>query len=556
MLRTDSAPPPDCPHLLAGRDALARGAWEDARAEFAASLASQPTPQAWEGLASAAAAVSDADRAIEAGERAFALWRERGERRRAAAAALALHFDVRSLRGDLPRGDGWLAIAAEQLDGLGDVPERGWWLLRETEARLVPALAFDEVVERMAEVRAIAAAHGDRSLAMEALALEGSARVRRGEVAEGLRCLDQAATAAASDADVDPFSGGAIMCQVLSNYERVRDYERGAQWCTTFQELTARARVRPLGSLCRNYYAGVLMARGLWSEAEAALALGTQPVPWVAQRSLVRLGELRLRQGRHDEAEALFHRAIQHPEAKLGLATLALERGDARAAADLVERHLRQLGDARPLDRIRAAFLAVRIHVALGELETAAEVLAGHEAFARTVGTAGLTAGAAYAAGLLARARGDRDGARLAVEDAVDGYARAGMPFERAAARLALAGELDVTGRKTTARDEASRAREEFEELGAATGVREACALEQRLDAECCGADAPPAPLLSAREREVLGLVAQGLSNKEVAARLFLSEHTIKRHVANVLTRLELPSRAAAVAWALKHELL
>ena len=64
-----------------------------------------------------------------------------------------------------------------------------------------------------------------------------------------------------------------------------------------------------------------------------------------------------------------------------------------------------------------------------------------------------------------------------------------------------------------------------------------------------------PSPL-TAREREVIRLVARGLSNKEIASRLGLSEHTVHRHVGNILTRLDLPSRAAAVAYAAQSGLL
>lgn len=549
------SPTPDCPHLLAGRDALARGAWEAARASFEAALADRETTEALEGLAVAALGVSDFAAAMDAHERAFALHRERGDRRAAARAALALMFEARSLRGDAALGDGWLERARELLEGLGSVPERGWLLVRLAETRHLPAHDTGAALRLLAEARAIAREHGEASLEMEALAHEGSARLRAGEVVEGLRRLDQAAAAAAAGEVGDLFSTGSIFCQVLSAYDKVRDYDRAAQWSETFQALTARGRVRSLGSLCRNYFAGLLIARGRWTEAEAALAVGPVPVPWVAQRSLVRLGELRLRQGRFDEAEALFRRVAHHPEAKLGLATLALERGDARAAGDLVERQLRQLMAASPFERARAHSLAARVNARLGRFDEAARCVAELEALAAAAGTPGLRASARHVAGELAKARGDREAAREAFEDAVDDWARAGMPFERAAARLCLARELAATGREPAALEEAARAREEFGELGAPHGVAEAGELERSL-APAAPGDAPPRPLLSAREREVLGLVAQGLSNKEVAARLFLSEHTIKRHLANILTRLELPSRAAAAAWAVKQQLV
>lgn len=553
------SPPPDGSHLLAGRAALERGAWEEARAHFRASLEDTETPEALEGLALAALGVSDLATTIEAHERAYAIHRERGDRRAAARLALALMFDHRSMRGDAAVGDGWLERARELLEGLGPVPERGWLLVRDADVRRMPAYDFAGVLAMMAEAREIARAHGDTTLEMEVLALEGAALLRSGEVAEGLRRLDQAAAAVAGG-EVAALSGGAILCQVLSAYDKVRDYDRATQWVESFQAMTARHRVRALGSLCRNYYAGVLVARGRWTEAEAALAVGNMPVPWVGQRSIVRLGELRLRQGRCDEARALFEKVAHHPESKLGMASLALYFGDARKAADLLDRHLRQLPAGVRIDRARALALAVRAHGALGECDAADQKVAELEALAAETGTAGMLATARAAAGELAALRGDHESARRSFEDAVDAFARAGMPYERASARLSLAQALAASGREAAALEEAARAREEFDELGAPTCVAEAAGLEARLKPACgtCepSPDAPQGPPLSRREVEVLGLVAQGMSNKEVAARLFLSEHTVKRHLANIMTRLGLPSRAAAAAYAVKNELV
>jgi ATP/maltotriose-dependent transcriptional regulator MalT len=69
-------------------------------------------------------------------------------------------------------------------------------------------------------------------------------------------------------------------------------------------------------------------------------------------------------------------------------------------------------------------------------------------------------------------------------------------------------------------------------------------------------ADAGPLHELSAREREVLGLIAQGLSDAQVAERLVISPHTVHRHVANILAKLGLPTRAAAAARAARTGLL
>jgi ATP/maltotriose-dependent transcriptional regulator MalT len=556
MSTESSTSPIDCPHLLAGRAALERGAWEEARTQFRASLASSETPDAHEGLALASIGVSDAATAIAGHERAYALHRERGDRRAAARAALALMWDTRTLRGDTAVANGWLERARELLDGLEPAPEHGWLLVRETESRHLPAQDFSTAGRLLQEAREIAREHGDVSLEMEALAFEGGMLLRQGEILEGLRRLDQAAAASVAGEVGNYLSASSILCQVLSAYEKVRDFERASQWIETLQSFTSRLRSRPVGSLCRSHLASLLIVRGRWTEAEAALATGPMPVPWAGARSFVMLGELRLRQGRYDEAEALFRRVPHDRDSQLGLAALALDRGDALTAADLIERSLRQMAPTARLDRARALTLAVRVRIALGEREAAAECARALEELAEAAGTPGMQAASRYAIGELAIAHGDHGAARLLIEDALDGWSRAGMPFERAAARLSLAQVLETLGREGAALAEAARAGEEFAELGASTGVADAEELVRRLSPPGEAGATPERPLLSGRELEVLSLVAQGLSNKEVASRLFLSEHTIKRHLANILTRLGLPSRAAAVAYAVRNELL
>lgn len=556
MSTESSTPPIDCPHLVAGLAALERGAWEEARTEFRASIASRETPEAHEGLALASIGVSDAATAIAGHERAYAIHRERGDRRAAARAALALMWDTRTLRGDTAVANGWLERARELLEGLDPAPEHGWLLVREAESRYLPAYDFATARGLLNEAREIARTHGDMSLEMEALAFEGGMLLRLGDIPEGLRRLDQAAAASVAGEVGSYLSASSILCQVLSAYEKVRDFERASQWIETLQSFTSRLRSRPVGSLCRTHLASLLIVRGRWSEAEAALAPGPMPVPWAGARSFVMLGELRLRQGRHDEAEALFRRVPHDRDSQLGLAALALDRGDARTAADLVERSLRQMAPTARLDRARALTLAVRVRAALGEYEAAAEIARALDELAAVTGTAGMHAAARYSAGELAIVRDDHEAARLAIEDALDGWSRAGMPFERAAARLSLARVLEALGRAPAALAEATRAAEEFAELGASSGVADAEELMRRLTPPGESGETPERPLLSGRELEVLSLVAQGLSNKEVASRLFLSEHTIKRHLANILTRLGLPSRAAAVAYAVRNELL
>jgi ATP/maltotriose-dependent transcriptional regulator MalT len=263
----------------------------------------------------------------------------------------------------------------------------------------------------------------------------------------------------------------------------------------------------------------------------------------VGADALARLAELRRRQGRTDEALELVAQAEHHPIAVLARAAIALERGDAAAAADGAARYLRLLEGAQT-ERAAGLELLAEARAAVGDdagADTAARELAE---IARTATTDPLRGAAREAEGHAQAAAGRLDDARAAFDDAAQLLGRAGLPFEAARARVALARTLRDLGRAEAARSELELARERFAALGAA--VEERRAATPRPD-DRAG--------LSAREAEILGLVARGLSNKQIAAELTLSEHTVHRHVANILVKLGLSSRTAAAAYAARHGL-
>jgi ATP/maltotriose-dependent transcriptional regulator MalT len=385
---------------------------------------------------------------------------------------------------------------------------------------------------------------------MVGLALEGLALVSEGRVEEGMRRLDEATAAAVAGELRDLNAVGASCCYLIFACERVRDYDRAAQWCERVKEFCRRWRIRPLFAVCRTHYAAVLVWRGAWAEAERELAAATEELeatrPAMAVEGVVRLAELRRRQGRRDEAAELFGRVELHPLAQLGQAALALDRGDSTSALDAVDRYLRRLSPEDVTERVPALELAARALAAKGQLDEARRALAELEATAATVATDPLRASAALTAGVVAAAGGDDDGARRAFEDAVELFQRSGAPFEAATTRAALARVLARLGRKAAADEQARRARETLARLGA------------RADAILGPVDDEPRSALglSRRELEVLRLLAHGLSNREIAERLVLSEHTVHRHVANILRKLGVGSRSAAAAVAAKHQVI
>jgi LuxR family maltose regulon positive regulatory protein len=198
-------------------------------------------------------------------------------------------------------------------------------------------------------------------------------------------------------------------------------------------------------------------------------------------------------------------------------------------------------------ERAAGLELLAEAHAAAGSVAAAAQAAGELSEIAESAGTDPLRGAARVAEGHAHAAAGRLEEAREAFDDAVQLLGRAGLPFEAARARVALALTLRDLGRSDAARHELELARERFAALGARAEGRAAAQLEP--------AGRPDESGLSIREMEILALVARGLSNKQIAAELTLSEHTVHRHVANILVKLRLSSRTAAAAFAVRHGL-
>ena len=546
--------------LEAGQEALARGAWEFARKAFERALAREESAEALEGLGLAAWWLDRGDTVFQARERAYTLYRERGDRVSAARVAVWLGWDYAAFRGESAVASGWLGRARRLLEGLPDSPEHAWLAVREGAFALLEEGDPDRALEHAREAIRVGAAISSPDHEMLGRALGGFAKVTAGNVAEGLRDLDEV-NAAITAGELTNFGLiGLASCYLIAACERIRDYDRALQWCARLKELCRKWGLRPLYAVCRTQYASICMWKGTWDEADRELTLATEELaasrPAMTSEGLVRLAELRRRQGRLEEAEEMFARAEPHPQASLGLAELALSRGQARAAADLADRYLRRLPARNRVERAAGLELGVRARLAAGERRQAQAAFDELSAIAREVGTAPLLASERLAAGFLASADADLESARRHFEDAVDRFQQSGAPFETARARIELARALSALGRVEDGRSEAEKAIALFESTGARGEIATARDLLAAA-ADPAGAGAVGREsLLTSRETEVLALVAKGLSNAEIGEKLFVSEHTVHRHVANILGKLDVPSRAAAVAEAGRRKLL
>jgi LuxR family transcriptional regulator, maltose regulon positive regulatory protein len=402
--------------LSAGHEALALGHWAEARAAFEAALAQQETPEALEGLGLAAWWLDDAAATFDARERAYRLYRERGDRRGAARMATWLSWDYSAFRGEPAIAIGWLQRAHRLLEGLGPGPEQGWLRVHEGAAALFGRHDTVAGHHLEAEATALGAVLGLIDLGMVGRALEGVALVTAGEVTEGMRRLDEVAAAVVAGELRDLVAISLACCHLITACERVRDYDRAAQWCARVQEFCQRWHIRPLFAFCCVPYAAVLLWRSTWVEAEAALAAATRELaatrPAQVAEGTVWLAELRRCQGRADDAAALFEQAELHPLAQLGRAALALDRGNPTTAAALAERFLRHLPPAARTERAASLELLIRARVACGDRDAAGTALAELQAVASAVATEPLRASANFAEGIAGGSRRRcRDGA-------------------------------------------------------------------------------------------------------------------------------------------------
>jgi DNA-binding CsgD family transcriptional regulator len=553
------------PHALEqGRTALARGEWENALTLLERAVAEAPANgQAWECLAYAQTWLRREQQGIDTRQRAYAVYREQADDLAAARVCLDLVYDFAEVKGEPAIANGWLQRARRLLDEHRG-PSAEHALLRALDASFVMASDLPAGETLAGEAVAIARAAGARDVEVLALAVRGLALVTGGRVAEGMNLLDEAVAGALGRDIVDPQWYYFACCCMIDACDRVRDFARALAWCDQLHAFAARWRVQAFLTTCRVKYTAALLWRGEWHAFEAQLEQAITEMadsrPMTVASACARLAELRRRQGRRAEAEALLARAAGHPLVLQVRAAIALDGDDASSALDLLDTILRCTPASSLTERLAALEMKTVAHARLGQTDEARETAAELAAIAERIGTETVRAASLFAAGVAAMAALETDGARRMFEDALFLCENGRSPYEAARVRVELARCHAKLDRGTSASAEVIAALAAFEHLGAAADVARARALHDEIDrvAESRSVEGVRGAkdLLTRRQRDVMLLVAEGLSDQEIAARLYLSEHTVHRHVANVMTRLGVSSRAAAVATALRSRLL
>jgi DNA-binding CsgD family transcriptional regulator/tetratricopeptide (TPR) repeat protein len=521
------------------------------RRQLASQLEAGPDPMVELRLAQLDYISYDFDLALGRAEAAFRTLRRQGRRRAAALAAAAIGRIYFEGLDNQAAARGWFARGATLLEGEGDCVERGW-----VELGLVGCSVTD--VTRLAEQAALAVdlarRHDDLSLEAKALADLGLAEVSLGKVKEGTARIDEA-MAIVSTGEVSVFAASQVVCCTLSACERCGDLGRADEWMRVLERASvARPDDHPptLFSFCHIAYGNLLCEVGRWKEADVALSVARFTARGglgnIRIGSAIALAELRLRQGRGEEADTLLAQCGDRWETMPARARLHYSRGEYDLAAALIKQAIDQVDS----DRARGVpllALLVDTELARGNLVAAKGAAARASELGDVPELPAVQAQAALAWARVLRASGSDGEAAQTLRVALRNLEGTELPMLRAAMHRELAEAVAVSN-QAMAIGEARAALVIHRRLGSPEAEADVDLL-LRLGVQV-HYDAPPRhdPLgqLSRREREVLALLRQGLSNPVIAERLFISPRTAEHHVSSILSKLGLRSRLEILA--------
>jgi len=483
-------------------------------------------------------------------QRAYAGYRQDDEVRPAAACALWLARESTAAYGRDAVSAGWLARAEGLLRDAGDVPERCWLALGKAERADAP----DDIRRHASEALEVARRLGDADLETASLIRVGYADVASGSVESGMAKVDEALAAATGGEVRGLETIGDVVCVGIAACELAADWQRIEQWGQAVEGwITSHDDVAVLG-FCYACCSEMFIASGQWEEADGMLAEGLRAMQAANLQARcvhpsAKLAELRIAQGRLEEAGQLLAGFEELAESTHALAALHLANGETAMAAATLHRRLNAIGD----DNVLAApFLSLLVEVQLvqGDQIAAAGTAERLERVAEASSLPRIEATARFARGRVAAAGGDRAAPEI-LGGAISDFSSQRMPLDAARARFELARSLDDV-QPDVAVGETRTALAEFERLGAPREADAAAAfLRER---GVAGRTGPKGlELLSRREREVLALLGEGLTNAEIAARLFISTRTAGNHVSSVLSKLNLRSRTEAAAYAVRY---
>jgi DNA-binding CsgD family transcriptional regulator len=534
------------------REAFGRRAWAEAFAELSAADREAPLePDDLERLATAAYLVGRDEDSADLWERAHNELLGGGDVLRAARCAGWLVFVLLN-GGEFARAGGWLARARRLVDDAQrDCAEQG---------HLLVPVAFQRAVEGdwpsayaiSSQAAEIGDRFGDIDLITLARNIQGRALIGQGKTVEGMALLDEVMVSVMAD-EASEIVAGAVYCSVIEACQEVFDLRRAQQWTAALTHwCDSQPDLVPFSGHCLVHRAEIMQLHGAWADALDAAQGACERLLRRAQPALgaafYQQAELHRLCGEFAQAEDAYRQASRWGrEPQPGLARLRLAQGQVDAAAAAIRRVVDEAQDRVTRSRLLPAL--VEIMFASGDVHAARVAADELSEMADDLDAPLLRALATHAQGTVLLLEGDARAAHGALRRAWRAWQELEVPYEAARARVLIGLACRQLGDQEGAEMELEAARWVFQQLGAVPDLAGAEALAKKAPAKAAGG-------LTARELEVLRLVATGKTNRSIAADLFLSEKTVARHVSNIFTKLGLSSRAAATAYAYEHDLV
>jgi DNA-binding NarL/FixJ family response regulator len=534
--------------LIRAREAYDRREWLAAYGGLSGASPDELTAEDFVRLATMAYLLGRRNDCVQALQRAYQLNLDAGELLAAVRSAFWLAL-VLLASGETAIGGGWVARSQRLLTEVdGDVVERGYVLIH-LMFRHIFAGEFATAHELAEQITGYGHRYRDPDLIAIGLSSQGRLLLYAGRVPDGLALLDESMVGVAAG-EVSAIFAGNVYCSMIEACQEIADFDRAARWTAALTTWCAeQPGLVPFTGQCAVHRGQIMRSQGAFDEALIEFDLSVQryladETPDPAGLAMTECGDVLRIRGDLAGAQAAYDRAVAFGhEPQPGLALLWLARGRAEAAGAAIRRLLAEADD--PVHRSQLLPAAVEVLLATDRQDEATALAAELESIAASFGCPSVQARACHTAALVALESGDPAAAMPLLRQAGAVWERLGGRYETARCRVQLGRALRALGDEESAVTELAAARRTFAELGTAPAEREAAALIT-----------PMYPSrLTAREVEVLRLVAAGKSNPEIAAQLFLSEKTVARHLSNIFTKLDVTSRTAAAAFAYEHHI-
>jgi DNA-binding NarL/FixJ family response regulator len=403
------------------------------------------------------------------------------------------------------------------------------------------------------QAAAIGERFGDKDLVTLALQGQGRALIRQGEISRGVALLDEAMVAVTAG-EVSALSAGGVYCSVLDACGEIFDLQRAQEWTSALEKWCAsQPDLVPYRGHCLVRRAELMQLHGAWADA---LEWAQRAAEWLshptrkpgAGAAFYQVGEILRLRGEFIESEEAYRQASQWSRIPgPGLALLRLAQGQVEAANTAVRRMADEVRETGPRARVLEAY--VEIVLAAGDFTAARGAADELEEFAASHSIPFLRALSSRTSGAVLLAEGKAREALRELRQSWNLWCELQAPYEASRVRYLIALACLKLDDEENALSELTAARQTFQSLGAAVDLSRLETLLSRLGRK---AEGP----LTAREAQVLRLVASGITNRGIAGKLKISEKTVARHLSNIFTKLDLSSRTAATAYAYDNNLI